>query len=329
MAPLLFLSLGFLGFQAAEPAKAEIVDVKRVWDEANHNAFTDLIRYHDRWFLTFREGKGHVSPDGAIRVLTSEDGKTWTSAARLTSETGDLRDPKLSITSDGDLMIAGASALNPPSSIKHQSLAWVSKDGHRWSEPHPVGDPNFWVWRPAWHDGSAYAVGYSTVEPRLTRLYAHKDGTTTAIVPTLFEPGFPNESALAWLPDGTALCLLRRDGKPNTAQLGRAKAPYTDWTWKDLGVHLGGPNMLRLPDGRIVAGGRLHAPKVHTALCWLDPDAGTLTEFLALPSGGDNSYPGLVLHDGLLWVSYYSSHEGKTSIYLARVKLPEKTSAKP
>ena len=47
-----------------------------------------------------------------------------------------------------------------------------------------------------------------------------------------------------------------------------------------------------------------------------------LTEFLPLPSGGDTSYAGMVLHDGLLWVSYYASHEGKTSIYLAKVKLP-------
>jgi hypothetical protein len=28
------------------------------------------------------------------------------------------------------------------------------------------------------------------------------------------------------------------------------------------------------------------------------------------------------MHDGLLWVSYYASHEGKTSIYLAKVRLP-------
>ncbi len=43
---------------------------------------------------------------------------------------------------------------------------------------------------------------------------------------------------------------------------------------------------------------------------------------LTFPSGGDTSYAGLVWHDGLLWVSYYSSHEGKTSIYLAKVELP-------
>ena len=43
---------------------------------------------------------------------------------------------------------------------------------------------------------------------------------------------------------------------------------------------------------------------------------------LSVPSGGDNSYPGLVWHDGLLWMSYYSSHEGKSAIYLARIKVP-------
>ena len=43
---------------------------------------------------------------------------------------------------------------------------------------------------------------------------------------------------------------------------------------------------------------------------------------LTLPSGGDNSYAGLVWHDGLLWMSYYSSHEGKASIYVAQVRIP-------
>jgi hypothetical protein len=50
----------------------------------------------------------------------------------------------------------------------------------------------------------------------------------------------------------------------------------------------------------------------------------TYEPVLTFPSGGDTSYAGLVWHDGLLWVSYYSSHEGKSSIYLARVRLPDR-----
>ena len=61
---------------------------------------------------------------------------------------------------------------------------------------------------------------------------------------------------------------------------------------------------------------------VRTSLCWLDPEQETLTEFFALPSGGDTGYPGLAFHGGMLWVSYYSSHEGQAMIYLAKLKLP-------
>ena len=78
--------------------------------------------------------------------------------------------------------------------------------------------------------------------------------------------------------------------------------------------------MIRLPDGRFVAVVRLYDAPVRTSLCWLDPEKGTLTEALKLPSGGDTSYAGLVWFDEMLWISYYSSHVGKTSIYLAKVK---------
>ena len=47
-----------------------------------------------------------------------------------------------------------------------------------------------------------------------------------------------------------------------------------------------------------------------------------MTEALTLPSDGDTSYADMVWHDGLLWGSYYSSHEEKTSIYLAKVRIP-------
>ena len=45
---------------------------------------------------------------------------------------------------------------------------------------------------------------------------------------------------------------------------------------------------------------------------------GETDGFYIFPSGGDTSYPGIVWHDGKLWMSYYSSHEGKARIY--RVK---------
>jgi hypothetical protein len=196
-------------------------------------------------------------------------------------------------------------------------------DGHQWSEPVKIGDPNFWLWRTTWQMKSAYSIGYDTTGERGLRLYRSKDGRQfDALVSNLFYEGNPNETSIVFLPDYTALCLLRRDGEKASGQLGIAQPPYGLWKWKDLGVKIGGPQMLLLPDGRIVAAVRLYDGGARTALAWIDPKEGKLTEFLKLPSGGDTSYAGLVWHDGLLRVSYYSSHEGKTSIYLAKVKLP-------
>lgn len=310
---------------AAEENQAEILSVKKIWDEAPHNAFTDLIRWKGRWYCVFREGKAHVSPDGALRVLTSRDGETWTSAARITHPTADLRDAKITVAPGDRLMLSGAGALHQPAPFKHQSYVWYSKNGTDWSEPIIIGDPDMWLWRTTWDRGTAYSVGYATAGRQITRLYRSKDGERfDPLVYELFTRDYPNEHSLLFLKDGTAYCLLRRDKGSATGQLGVSRPPYTEWTWKDLGKRIGGPQMIRLPDGRVVAAVRLYDGKVRTSLCWLDLEKASLTEFLALPSGGDTSYPGLVWHDNRLSVSYYSSHEGKTSIYLAKVRLPER-----
>jgi hypothetical protein len=131
----------------------------------------------------------------------------------------------------------------------------------------------------------------------------------------------PTEATLVFDGD-TMYCLQRRDGKPNSALLGVSKAPYTDWTWNDLGAYFGGPNFIHLPDGSwLAAGRRIEQGKAQTVLCRLDVKEGALRPVLTLPSGGDNSYPGLVWHGGKLWISYYSSHEDRSSIYLARVEV--------
>ena len=304
--------------------KAEIVEVRKIWDKAPHNAFTDLIRFKGEWYCCFREGEKHVSPDGALRVLASRDGEEWESVALMTSETADVRDAKLTITPDNRLMLSGAAAVHQPADIRHQSYAWFSADGREWSEPVAIGEPDFWLWRVTWHKGIAYGIGYHTGgEPRIIRLYRSEDGERfDTWVPTLFDVGRPSETSLLFLAGGRCLCLLRRDGDPSSALFGISRPPYKDWTWKDLGVRVGGPHMLLLPDGRLVAAGRSYEGGARTRLWWLHGKSGELEEILTLPSGGDTSYPGLVFHDGLLWVSYYASHEGKTSIYLAKVKLP-------
>ncbi len=316
---------------------AQLVSVRKIWDQAPHSAFTDLVRFQDRWHCVFREGESHVTSDGTIRIISSADGETWSSIAHFPREPGqDLRDPKLEITPDGRLMMLALDRRDLAEDVlEFYSLVWFSTDGKEWSPPQRVAEPDFLLWRVTWHEGTAYGGGYADhraaghrPQPGRVRpaIQESRDGVRFE---TLFLSyslaGPPNETAIVFRDDGTAVCLLRRDGKENTAQIGTSQPPYTQWNWKDLNVIIGGPDLLVLPDGRMVASGRQHLPdgeRRDPVLWWVDPEAATATEILELPSGGDTSYAGMVLYKGLLWISYYSSHEDKTSIYLAKVALP-------
>lgn len=123
----------------------------------------------------------------------------------------------------------------------------------------------------------------------------------------------------------TMLILQRRDGKPNTAHLGLSEPPFNKVSWHDLGMYFGGPNFIQARDGSWWAAGRMmEKGKAQTVLCRLDVKAAKLAPVLTLPSGGDTSYPGLAWNGDELWISYYSGHEGKTSIYLAKTRIPLK-----
>jgi hypothetical protein len=81
--------------------------------------------------------------------------------------------------------------------------------------------------------------------------------------------------------------------------------------------------MVRLEQGRYVATVRLYEDETRTSVCEVQRAASTMTEELPLPSGGDTSYAGMVEWGEVLWISYYSSHQEKTSIYLAQVSTGE------
>lgn len=301
-------------------------DVVKIWDAAPHNAFTDLVRFQGRLYCAFREAAVHVVDyDGKVRVLRSADGAAWESAGVLASKLGDVRDPHFAVTPAGELMVVAAVALKPGGSHRHQTHAWFSRDGTNWSEPVAIGEPDYWLWRVVWHGEKAYGVGYPTNPAgRAARLYVSDDGRRfRVLVESLPVEDSPNETGIVFLGDGTMLILVRREAGSRSAVLLTAPPPYTGFAAHDLGRRLGGPQLLRLPDGRLLAAGRIHPEGgARTALLWLNLAKKQFEEFLVLPSSGDSSYPGLVAEDGTVLVSYYSSHEGKSSIYFARVKLP-------
>jgi len=307
---------------ASDHHEPEILEVRKIWDRAPHNAFTDLVRFEDRWFCTFREGERHVhGQDGTIRVIASEDGENWVSAASLEQEGVDLRDPKLSITPDGRLMIvAGGSVYDGQTFVRRRPRVTFSEDGLSWTPMQPVLADGDWLWRITWHEGQAYGVSYNVdSEDWSLTLYSGGDGISYEPVTTFEIPGRPNETTLRFLPSGEMIAFVRREADSSSSWIGSSLPPYADWTWHETSHRVGGPNFIVLPDGRMWATGRAYLDDNKTVLARFGKD--TYEPVLTLPSGGDTSYPGLVWHDGILWMSYYSSHEGKTSIYLATIRL--------
>lgn len=324
--------------RAQTDTEAKLIEHRRIWNKAPHNAFTDLTYFQGKWFCVFREGSAHVSSDGTIQVLFTDNGHWWEPAARLKMDGLDLRDPKISVTPDGKslFVIAGAAKRegNKAASMT-QTIIAKSSDGWKWEKVNLIGAPNYWLWRVTWHKETAYGVAYA-VGPEVNQsgdhhsmLFSSRDGAEFEVTIPDFQAGSsprPTEATLRFDAADNMLCLHRRDrGERPSALLGFSEPPYDEWDWKDLGVYFGGPDFIQIPSGKWIACGRMKnvGPKreTKTVVCELHLDAGELTPLLTLPSGGDSSYPGMVWHQGQIWISYYSSHEGKCSIYLAKVKI--------
>ena len=335
---------------AAQPPPGSdptLIAVEKLWPPAaddgpagQQHMFTDLIRYKGAFFCVFRQAADHMSEDGVLLVVRSETGDApWQLVSTLTCPppNRDLRDPKLSITPDNELMLT-AGAYRPQKQCR--TYVWHSQDPSLgWSEPTgPVAPAGEWGWRTFWdRDDQAYLFTrseaqreervYGSAEDTYAQLYRSVDGGRrfAAHGPRQFEGIYANEYDAVFLEDGTCKVLIRKDSHDTRAELGTSRPPYTDWSWQKSNLRIGGPALTQLPDGRLVACCRLfNEPSTdirRTALCWLDPTTAELTEFLTFPSGGDTSYAGMVVHEGVLFVSYYSSHESATAVYLAKVKL--------
>lgn len=317
----------------AQPTNTQrtVLSVERIWDRAAHNAFTDLVFFKGRWYCTFREGSGHIpGTNGSIRVIVSNDGQNWHSLA-LISELGiDLRDPKISITPDERLMLNLEAAFYEGKKVKKRE-SWVSfsdpegllfRPKQKITFPTDIATQDDWLWRVSWYKGTGYGIIY---QPRKEewdlRLLKTTDGLSYDLVTTFDIQGKPSEATLRFTEDGKMLALIRRDGDDRIGMIGTSAPPYDTWSLASTGVQLGGPNLLQLPNGRYICATRDYSGEERSTMLAFVGTQGEFTPILSLPSGGDTSYPGMVIHDGMLYVSYYSSHEGKSNIYLARLSV--------
>jgi hypothetical protein len=189
-------------------------------------------------------------------------------------------------------------------------------------------DPQGWLlWRPKTLDGKTwYATAYWH-EHGKSALFKSTDGRQWEFVSDIHEGDRNDETALEFLPDGRMLVTARLEGddrawhqgsKNAATLLAWAEPPYTDWTkTRSQTSRLDGPVLFSL-GGEVYAVARYDPEgldswygmssvlgRKRTALYRVTTDE--LVRLTDLPSNGDTSYPGAVLKDDDLYVSYYTN----------------------
>ncbi len=333
----IFLMLASLHAGATHTGRKDSIIVSKIWDKAPHNAFPDLFQHKKYFYATFRESTSHVGNenDGKVRLVRSKDLKSWETITQFQLPGIDIREARLSAMPDGRMLVTVAAGVWKDRQYVSLEpyVSFSDKSGNTFSplekaEIDPVIKRELdWIWRVTWNNGVGYGVLYQTYPGHRggewkAHLLKTTDGKKYEQVLELPVDGNPNECTIRFDRLGKMYILIRRESKDKMGMIATADYPYKNFSFQPLQWRLGGPNFLFLNDRELIIGSRYHEDKTCTAL-FLTDLKGNAKKIIRLPSNGDSSYPGLVIYNKKLWVLYYSSHEGKTSIYMAEVPLSE------
>jgi len=314
-----------------DTSKAELVQVRRIYGDGRHNAFTDLLFWKGHYYLTFRTAEAHgLPPNGDVLVLRSQDLHTWETCARFDTG-GDDRDPKLVDAGDQLAVMFGTwyprwgDGTRTIPGLSHDLISHVtlSRDGLCWSVPRQVYGGNYWLWRTLSTEEGYWCAAYhfpvqQDRDCRSIHLLHSPDLLNWTLRCVMKVGGGCGEPALYQPTPNTLHCVIRAESGTDHSWLGRSTAPYVEWTWHDLGVMIHAP-AVRSVAGRWLVAGRsrvadlplgIYPPESghHTSL-WEIRGEG-VTHVLTVPSAGDCSYPGLAIGpEGEVVMSYYSQHE--------------------
>jgi len=309
--------------QAADPAEQLVqpLEVRKLYADGKHNAFTALVRFQDRFWLAFRSATAHNSADGEIVLLESADAQSWRESVRVNVAPDD-RDPQFLVAGKRLLLyVPGMSGRELTTYAVH------TEDGKTWSQPQAVYQPQFILWKPLEFARRFYAGAHKKDEVsggkgREVHLVVSDDGLDWKRISTVRAGNWESETTLHFEPTGHLVAFLRQKYASPTCQILESDPPYQQWTPRPAGVpHLSGHSAHTFRAVTYVLSRTMDYATRNTGTMIYTYTGGQLRPYCELPSGGDCSYAEAVERGDEMLVSYYSSHEGTTNVYLARVPL--------
>jgi len=293
----------------ASTITASQTSVREIWNSGLHAAFTDLAFFNDKFYVAFREGPDHDATEGngSIRVIRFEEGGPIEEVIHVEMD-ADLRDPKLLILGDGNIYVtfAGFPPSTGPRTIKNYvaNLATgtvVAIDDSLES----------WLWR------------MSAVGSQLMGFSYKIDSLVSDPVKGFFVVLDENFSVLEKIASPiSGECTIRKStvekiyaicrARDNSMKLGELENQHSrNFAWSSISPSIGGPNFVVFNDEFGLVGGRFYGSRgLRTSIASISFRDGKVTELLRLPSGGDTGYPGLLLANNTLYVSYYYQPRG-------------------
>ncbi len=319
------LFLPLTGSADDAPSLVEPRSIRKPVADGRHNAFTALVRWRDQYWLAFRAATDHNSGDGEIVVMRSRDAESWSEAIRLNVSPDD-RDPQF-LASEKRLFLYDPAMTGP----ELTTFVTFTEDGETWSKPQPVYEPRFILWKPIRHNGKFYAAAHKKDETsggkgREVHMVASEDGLNWEKVSMIRAGNWESETTLHFGWDLHATAFLRQKYGSPPAQILESDPPYTEWKSRAPNVaHFSGHCAHTFRGVTYVLSRTMDYSTRTPGTMIYTYDGRELKPYCKLPSGGDCAYPEAVEFGDDMLGSYYSSHEGSTNIYLARVPLLMRT----
>lgn len=318
----LYLTFIFFFILISHQLCANDVKGKLIWKGHPYAAFTSLAYYEGNFYCAFRNAKSHVDKTGldcgSIVIIKSEDAEHWGEFLSYTEDGYDLRDPQLSVTPSGKLMLMTERVkyVDGKSKERHTYVSFINKDGsHSSLEPITFdASPNRnWIWNVGWIDGVAYGFNYNP----FFGFVKSTDGKEFELMERIKLDNLPTESAVEKLNKNEFFAVVRTN---KNAIIGIYNKKNRKWDWNECDERIDCPKIIKVKNDIFVVGRSFNGGK-KTSLYKYNKKERQLKRVLTISGGRDCSYPGIVCLKGKFYISYYSGEKEQSDIFMAIINI--------